>query len=119
MLPNGMSVDRVWQLQLMRRNNNDGTSVEERKIHLQQVVQLINDMPEVESVTTLRNFPFRQNYRSYGGLEEVHYMIEEATETYLQAMGLELVKGRWFSREEVENKRDVVVIADKVRLTIF
>ena len=117
--PAGMNVDHVWQLRLVRRDYKDTTSEDDRKAYFAQIEQLVEAIPGVECATKLKNFPFFVNSYSARGLEldstrHVNMICEEVNEKYLQTVGLELVRGRWFTKEEVERQAGVMVITSNV-----
>ncbi len=118
-IPLGMNVENVWQLRLVRRDYKDATTEADRKAYFAQVEQLVEAIPGVECATKLKNFPFLIQSLSARGFDldstrHVSVIYEEVTDKYLQTVGLELVHGRWFTKEEVEREAGVMVITSNV-----
>jgi len=124
-VPAGINVDDVWQLRLVRRDYNDTTSEDDRKTYFAQIEQLIEAMPGVECAAKLKNFPFTysRSYSSRGfeidSTKWVNMICEEVNEKYLQTVGLELVRGRWFTKEEVDREAGVMVITSNIAETLL
>ncbi len=115
----GMNVDNVWQLRLVRRDYKDATIEADRKTYFAQVEQLVEAIPGVECATKLKNFPFfvkSWSSRSFDvdSTRHIKVIYEDVTDKYLQTVGLELVSGRWFTKEEVEREAGVMVITSNV-----
>jgi len=121
-LPAGMNEANVWDVSFSgARITKDKDSL---PIFFEMVRKEILQMPEVKSLSlTSSNTPFSSNV-SQSGFNYQDRQINSVNnfwgeENYADLLGLEILEGRWFSREDEVFTNQPVVISESLRKEAF
>jgi putative ABC transport system permease protein len=111
--PLGFVYENVWNVNIDVKQQSDDYFTPEQHTLTQQLYLAVKDMPEVESVASSLSVPY-QIGGSFGGDRingnKVEYERGEVTDELQEVLQLDLVAGRWFSKEDdAATYRPVVV----------
>jgi putative ABC transport system permease protein len=100
--PLGFTYENVWHLSTGRQGSDDIWAPEDAAT-LEQVILAIKGFEEVEGVAGVLSPPYsfgsRRSVNEYNG-REVAMEVNEVTDEFKDVMGLQLVAGRWFGKED-------------------
>jgi putative ABC transport system permease protein len=130
--PLGLSSDGVWVAGvghgIDRRMGNPPEKVAEAMTVSRQLLQVVRDLPEVEAVTAAATGPFvsgQRNTQTSDGDEipvlgrGLIYDIDQVTDDFIKVFGLQVVRGRWFGRQDDGQNYWPVVINEKMARDFF
>ena len=122
--PLGYEVARVWSISVDRKEPAEDPAVRAR--HRETYSQLLltfREMPEVEVVAAGFTGPYANASWGSGtrlpGGREIEYGVNRVTESYRELFNLQMVEGRWFSREDDAATWLPVVINRRLAREIF
>ena len=119
--PLGFDIDRVWNVNVTRTGPPRGQAGVFATY--QQLVAATRELPQVESVAAAVTAPYSDtNWNSDEKLADgrsVEYGVNAATDDFPNVLSLQLVHGRWFSREDDADALKPVVINRRLARTIF
>lgn len=120
--PLGFDVEGIWTVtiemnemgrsSIVRQTDGSETAAapdertrarQERLARISQLMLMIRDMPDVEAVAGAAIVPYSGNTWSSAievGGREYRYGGNAATDDFARAMGLQVTRGRWFSKED-------------------
>jgi putative ABC transport system permease protein len=106
--PLGYAIDDVWCVQV-----NHGVSLQkltdppaEVTALMRPLLQAARELPDVVAVAGATRGPYTSGYRYQWSLEGdvpgagLMFELDEATDDFARVFGLELVRGRWFGKED-------------------
>ncbi|MFK8009043.1 MAG: ABC transporter permease [Saprospiraceae bacterium] len=118
--PLGFDTENIWTASLRIPSSSDSTEVAQMKTLL---LQELNAMPEVESASFSGvAFPFSGNTWSTGNDDngfDFQTCIFFNDEHYAKTAGLNIIEGRWFTKEDKDSKYFPVLITKKFREQCF
>lgn len=101
--PLGYEIDRVYRASYQEAVWESGTAVEESRARVAHMLEAVRSLPEVESAELISMPPYN-NGRSMENdtLNGRDWSVEvnEAGDDLPRTLGLRLVSGRWFSRQD-------------------
>jgi putative ABC transport system permease protein len=119
--PLGFDIDRVWNVNVIRTGPPRGPAAVIATY--QQLVAAVRDLPQVESAAAAYAGPYgNSNWRSGDELtdgRETEYELNGVTDDFQRVVSLQLVHGRWFSREDDADALKPVVINRRLALAFF
>ncbi|HVF91747.1 MAG TPA: ABC transporter permease [Blastocatellia bacterium] len=132
--PLGFSYDNVWNISVERDRGRDRPQIsdtEEAKAPLapegpdpiiSQLFSALRDINEIESTAGANTAPYSHStsssgYELNGAL--VIYQVNRVTDSFKDLMGLTLVEGRWFGKEDAGANFNPVVINQRLSREIF
>jgi len=119
--PLGFDIERVWNVNVNRTGPPRGPAGVFATF--QQLVVAARELPQVESVAAAVTAPYDDS--NWNGDERladgrsVEYSVNEVTDDFLKVVSLQLVHGRWFSREDDADTLKPVVINRRMARAIF
>ena len=140
--PLGFSVDRIWVISAEAHASSGRTSMTvesdgsdtaaapkradrpriERRAMMAQLLLALRDLPEVEAVAAAAVTPYGGNTWTsdieIGGRHH-RFGMSAGTDDFAQTMGLEMLRGRWFTREDDGSAWRPVVINDRLARELF
>jgi putative ABC transport system permease protein len=122
--PLGYSIDRVWSLDVDRKEPDEDPAVKARhRETFRQLMTELRAMPEVEGLAGSLNSPYGNS--SWGSVirspdgRKIPYGVNQATDEYRDLFRIALVAGRWFSREDDAATWRPVVITQRLATAVF
>jgi putative ABC transport system permease protein len=111
--PLGFNYENVWNINIDVKQVSDDTFTPEQQELTRQLFNTIKDMPEVEGVASALSVPY-QIGGSFGSEERsgknVRFERDEVTDDLSTVLGLNMVAGRWFNKDDdAANFRPVVI----------
>jgi len=123
--PLGFSYERVWDVLVRVPRGIESTPEvdRERFARMQRLIDAARQMPEVESIGHLQLGTFRNwQWNSDLTLEDgrrVEYNGNRADDELARTLSITVVDGRWFSREDVGQNWDAIVINRRMAREVF
>jgi putative ABC transport system permease protein len=111
--PLGFVYENVWNVSIdVKQDSDDYFTVKQQEL-TRQIYLAVKDMPEVESAASSLSVPYHVG-GSFGGENINGRLIEyergEVTDDLKEVLQLDVVEGRWFSKEDdAANYRPVVI----------
>ena len=120
MLPKGFESERVWSVSYSR--NVKINNIDSLNMFYENVRHSLKALPEIEELSfTSANFPYSNSHSTtgfnYKGKEMSpinNYVVED---DYNKVLGMKLLEGRWFNKEDVNQKS--VVINSTLKQAMF
>jgi putative ABC transport system permease protein len=111
--PLGFDYQNVWNISIDVKQDSDDYFTPEQQELTRQLYLSVKDMPEVENVASSLSVPYQMG-GSFGAEDVngkmVQYERGEVTDNLREVLNLDLVAGRWFSRDDdAANYRPVVI----------
>jgi len=107
--PLGFSIDRVWQVRVDKRTVGPRQPGDEKAVSaahaatLRQLANTLHDLPQVESSCLSFTAPYQGAAWGSGfslGGRQIGYAMNIVTDDCAKVLGIDLLRGRWFSRED-------------------
>lgn len=120
-LPLGYSIDDVWCITVSPNVQVDGGGKAplELMATARQLFLAARDFPEVVSVAGAFTSAYSNASWVSGTNAGLRYGVDEVTDDFRQVMGIEMLRGRWFSREDDAAAFDPVVVNERLALELF
>lgn len=119
--PLGYSVDHVWRVSANARLPEEG-SAGALADGLHQIELALRDLPEIESVGWMWAGPYAHstwtNGRTWNG-QSIQIDVNRASDAISDVLNIQLVSGRWFSREDDASRYTPVVINERYARLVF
>lgn len=102
--PIGYDIARAWAIDVSINERSDGPQNEAGQIdRFRQVMTVIGDLPQVEATaaaftTPYANASWGSGFRFHG--RQIDHGVNEVTDAFPDVIGIRLLGGRWFSRED-------------------
>lgn len=125
--PLGFSIDRVWQVRMDkrttdgRRSDDDAVRAEQAQT-LQQLMNTARDLPQVESACLSFTGPYQgAGWGSSFALNgrTISYSVDLVSDDCRQVLGLDVRRGRWFSREDDGAAWQPIVVNEAFAREVF
>jgi putative ABC transport system permease protein len=101
--PLGFDYRDVWTVAIDTTVSTDDTWTPEMSEQIRQLNLAVRDMPEVENAAGALVAPYDSGTMS-GQLKvdsrTIDYYVDEVTDDFKDVLGIQVVRGRWFSRED-------------------
>jgi putative ABC transport system permease protein len=122
--PLGYQIARVWSISVDRKEPAEDPAVRARhRETYDQLLMAFRDMPEVESVAAGFTGPYTNAFWGSGtrlpGGRQIDYGVNNVTDSYRELLSMQVVEGRWFSREDDAATWRPVVINRRLAREIF
>ncbi len=140
--PLGFDVDRIWTISIDMHADRANSSItvqsgpedaaapeapvdrgyREQRARIARLLLALDDMPEVEAVAAAFVTPYSGNTWNSDievGGRTFRYGGNEATDDFARVMGLEVLRGRWFSRDDDGAAWAPVVINERLAREMF
>jgi putative ABC transport system permease protein len=130
--PLGYKFEDVWVARvghgISRREGMPQATIEEAMATTRHLLQTVRDMPEVVSVSAAMTGPYVQGsttrWRTDGQDipvrgRGVEFDVDKVTDGYKDVLGLTVVKGRWFGREDNGARYHPAVINERMAQEFF
>ncbi|MEW6126450.1 MAG: ABC transporter permease [Acidobacteriota bacterium] len=120
--PLGFTYDNVWNVSIDVKQQSDDYFTPEQLETTRQLYLAVKDMPEIEQAASALSVPYE--FGGSFGAEEfngktVEYERDEVTDGFSEVLGLNIVAGRWFSKEDDGANFQPVVINRRMAEEIF
>ncbi|NRF37087.1 ABC transporter permease [Pedobacter foliorum] len=120
--PNGIEYEKVWSIQYS--NPLKTSNVDSLETFYENVRRTIKALPQVQELSfSVSNYPYSNSHSTtgftYKGKELSpidNYMIED---DYHKVLGMRLLSGRWFNKEDKIGKKRNVVINSTLKQAMF
>ena len=101
--PLGFTYGDVWRIGLDMKRSGPETKDAAALETARQLLLTVKELPEVAEVTAAFTSPYDRgswtsDYKVDG--RSYDYMLNRVTDSFRDVMGLEVLRGRWFSRED-------------------
>ena len=122
--PLGYQVARVWSIGVDRKEPAQDPAVKARhRETYNQLLMAFRDMPQIEVVAAGFTGPYTNAFWGSGtrlpGGRQVEYGANSVTDSYRELLNMQVVEGRWFSREDDAATWKPVVINRRLAREIF
>jgi putative ABC transport system permease protein len=120
--PLGFTYDNVWNVSIDVKQESDDYFTPEQLETTRQLYLAVKDMPEVESVASALSVPYEFGGSSSGvriNGKMIEYERDEVTDEFKEVLNLNLVAGRWFSKEDDAVNFQPVVINQRMATEIY
>jgi putative ABC transport system permease protein len=120
--PLGFSYENIWNVTIDVKQASDDYHTPEQVELTRQLFLAVKEFPEVEDAAGAHTAPYTIGSSSSVyrvGDREIRYEINEVTDGFKDVMGLTLVSGRWFGREDDGANFDPVVINRRLAREAF
>ncbi len=120
--PLGFTYDNVWNVSIDVKQESDDYFTPEQLETTRQLYLAVQDMPEVEASASALSVPYEFG-GSYGAEEflgkRVEYERDEVTDGFKEVLGLTVVAGRWFGKDDDGANFKPVVLNQQMATEIF
>jgi putative ABC transport system permease protein len=119
--PLGFDIDRVWSVGVIRTGPPRGPAAV--LAIYQQLVAAAREFPQVDSVAAANTGPYGDS--NWGSGDELadggaaEYSVNSVTDDFRKVVSLQLVDGRWFSRDDDADALKPVVINRRLARALF
>lgn len=120
--PLGFVYDNVWNVNIDVKQKSDDYFTPEQHELTRQLYLAVRDMPEVEKVASSLSVPYQVGGSFGGGRingKEVEYERGEVTDELKEVLQLDVVAGRWFSKEDDAATYNPVVVNRRLAEAVF
>lgn len=119
--PLGYSIDNVWSIRVspgvqMELGNQAPPELLETA---RQLFLAARDFPEIVAVAGAFTSPYESAHWISGNNAGLRYGVNEVTDDFAQMMGIEVLRGRWFSREDDAGAFTPVVVNKRLARELF
>ncbi len=123
--PLGFSYERIWDVLVRVPRGIESTPEEDRErfARMQRLIGAARQMPEVESIGhlqlgTFRNWQWNSDLTLQDG-RRVEYNGNRADDELARTLSIRVIEGRWFSRQDVGQHWDAIVINKRMAREVF
>lgn len=120
--PLGFDYENVWNVEIDVKQQSDDYFTPEQHALTRQLYLAVKDFPEVESVASALSVPYQMSgsrgEREFNG-RMVEFERAEVTDDLREVLHLDVVAGRWFSREDDAANFHPVVINRRMAEVVF
>jgi putative ABC transport system permease protein len=120
--PRGFSIENVWNVSIDMKQSSDDTFTESQQQTVAQVQLALKGMPEVVTWggTMLAPYQMGSSNSRYGWRgRSIDFGVAEVTDGFKNVLGLDVVEGRWFGRQDDGLSYQPVVINEDMRRELF
>jgi putative ABC transport system permease protein len=123
--PLGFQADRVWTIEVSRGRaaaEDDGAKERDRQL-MRDVMREVAVLPGVEAVSAAFTGPYRwYSWTSTLDLEDgrsIYHSVNHADDRFRDVLGVDVLAGRWFSREDDGGTTQAVVMNERLAREVF
>lgn len=120
--PLGFAYENVWNIALDVKQRSDDNWTSEQVATTQQLFLALKDFEEIEAVAAALAPPFvfyaRDSRNLFEG-REVAMEVNEVTDDFKDVLSLQLLSGRWFSKEDDAMNWKPVIINQRLSRELF
>jgi len=120
--PIGYSIDRVWSVTIDMKQTSDDEFNDVQQETARQLMLALREFPEIEASagTMLAPYQLGSSNSAYEWRgRRIEFGVAEVTDGFKDLLGLQLVEGRWFGREDDGQTYEAVVINQAMREDLF
>jgi putative ABC transport system permease protein len=118
--PLGYSIDDVWSITISPNVHVEGENAPPEQMEtIRQLFQAVKDFPEIMAVAGAVNSPHSNSSWTSGTNAGLRYEANQVTDDFRQLLGIELLRGRWFSREDDAAAFEPVVVNERLSHELF
>lgn len=118
--PNGFESERVWSVSFSR--NTKISTMDSVTMFYENIRRSLKALPEIEELSfSSANFPYSNTHSTTGftykgrKIDRINFYMAE--DDYSKVLGMSMLEGKWFARENIDPKS--VVINETLRQTLF
>lgn len=120
--PLGFTYKDVWSIEINKGTSNlDDDRVKQQEV-IKQLVQAAKDFPEIEAFAGMNAIPFdNSEWRTGFDFAGKIYSpaINSVTDDLPQVLGIKLLEGRWFNKEDDASNERPIVINQKLSKALY
>lgn len=120
--PLGFTYDQVWNINIDMKAGTDDVWSPEMVNTTQQLYLALQDFPEIEIAAGAHSAPYslgnRTSVNIYDG-KRVEMEVNEVTDNFQKALGVQLVQGRWFDKSDDALNWKPVIINQRLAREVF
>jgi putative ABC transport system permease protein len=120
--PLGFNYQNVWNVQVGMQRKSDDSDKQQLLDTTKQLLASLRDFSEIEAVAAVMMTPYsRGNWHSSQTINgrEVRYWVNYMTDEAKEVFDLQLVRGRWFSKEDDGDSYKPVILNQKTAREYF
>jgi len=118
--PLGYSIDDLWSITVSPNVQMEGDKAPPEQMEtIRRLFQAVKDFPETVSVAGAFASPYSNASWGSGTSAGLRYGVNEVTDEFRQVVGIELLRGRWFSREDDAAAFEPVVVNERLAHELF
>jgi putative ABC transport system permease protein len=119
--PLGFTHENVWNVSIDMNQPSDDTWTPAQIETVRQLLVAARSFPEVEAAAGAHNVPYSTSTStgSLGPEGRFYYDLSEVTDEVRDVLGLDVVRGRWFSREDDGANYRPVVVNERLARALF
>src|SRR5262245_53468512 len=120
--PLGFDYRDLWSVQVSFQRKTDRSDREQIVQTTRQLLQTLRDFGEVRAVAAVVNAPYaRCNWQSSSRVKgrNIRYWVNGMTDDAKEVFGLNIVRGRWFGKEDDGANYKPIVLNLKLALDVF
>jgi putative ABC transport system permease protein len=118
----GFTYDNVWNVRIDVKQQSDDYFTSQQQETTRLLYLAVKDMPEIESMASALSVPYEFG-GSYGGErfngKTVEFERDEVTDGFQEVFQLNIIAGRWFSKEDDGANFRPLVINQRLAAEIF
>jgi putative ABC transport system permease protein len=121
--PLGFKYENVWNVSIGMNQSSDADHTPEQDETVRQLYLALKELDEVEVAAGAYTIPFTGYGGSHGGIQingrGFLFRRNEVTDDFDEVMGVKIIRGRWFGKEDDGSDRIPVVLNQLAALRIF
>lgn len=120
--PLGFNYQNLWNVQVGFQQKTDNSDKQQNMETAKQLLATLKDFSEIENVTAVMLPPYsRGNWQSTNKVNgrDVRYWINFMTDEAKDVFGLQIVRGRWFGKEDDGGDYKSVILNQKTAREYF
>ncbi len=120
--PLGFNYQNVWNVQVGFQQKADNSDKQQHLDTAKQMLATLKDVSEIQAVTAVMMTPYsRGNWTSGNKVKgrDVRYWINFMTDDAKDVFGLQIVRGRWFGKEDDGGDYKPVILNQKTAYELF
>jgi putative ABC transport system permease protein len=118
--PLGYSIDDLWSITVSPNAWVEGEKAPPEQMEtIRRLLQAVKDFPEIVSVAGAFASPYSNQSWTSGTNAGLRYGANEVTDEFPQVVGIELLRGRWFCREDDAAAFEPVVVNERLAHELF
>jgi putative ABC transport system permease protein len=120
--PLGFNYQNIWDISIQPQGNNTKEDKSGPLVNAKQIFLAVEELPEVEAVAGTYNAPYgTSNSMSAVAVNgrEIRYGFNDASDSFKDLVGLEIMRGRWFGPEDEATNYRPIVINQRLSRAVF
>jgi len=120
--PLGFDIDRALNVEIDVRQQTDDEWTPEQIERTRTLLTTVRSLPEVEMAACALSVPYQFSssigVQRFGG-REIEFERDEVTDDFAELFGLEITRGRWFSRDDNAALIPPIVVNERFATAVF